>query len=346
MKISQNSTLSIYQSLRHSVSNLQYAFVDAQKEVSTGRVTDPGLALGGSNARRVSMVNDIERLHVITDTNNLAKARLEMSLTATGAINEVAQDLLSALSAGVNSSGNSQLTQRAGESALSAITSTLNTTLNGEAIFGGINSGQDPIADYANGGPKAAVDAAFLNNFGFTKDDPLAASITKTQMLDFLDNAAAPLFSGVGWTGTFSSASDDIIVARIGLNEHGDASVSANEQGFRNAMFAAVIATEFFSDGLSAQAKSAAAERALELVGSSSGQLANTQSRAGFLVNRIDSVTERMSVQLDELTAQSDTMVAVDPYEAATRLNSLITQIETSYTLTGRIQQLSLMRFL
>ena len=346
MKISQNSTQSIYNNLRYSMSNLQRNFVDAQREVASGRVTDPGLALGSLNGRRVSMVRDIERLNAIVDTNGLAKARLEMSLTAGGTINDIGQDLLSALSTGVNENGTSLLTQKAGQSAISTISGILNTTLNGEAIFGGINSGESPIADYETGGPKAAVDAAFFANFGFTKDDPLASSIDEAAMTDFFDNALAPLFSAAGWTSTFSSASDDTIDARIGLNETGEASVSANEEGFRNVFFASVIAAEFFSGALSGEAKSVAAERAIGLVGASSGQIADTQGRAGFLVNRIEKSNERMGVQIDELTAQSDQLVAVDPYEAATRLNSLITQIETSYTLTGRIQQLSLMRYL
>lgn len=346
MKISQNSTQSIYNNLRYSMSNLQREFIDAQRQVASGQVSDPGLALGNSNGRRISMVRDIDRLNAIVDTNGLAQARLEMSLTATGTINDIGQDLLSALSTGINENGTSLLTQKAGQSALSAISGILNTTLNGEAIFGGINSGETPLADYETGGPMAAVEAAFLSNFGFTKNDPLASSIDEAAMTDFVDNVMSPLFSETGWISTFSSASDEAIEARIGLSERGEASVSANEEGFRNAVFAAVIAAEFFSGALSGEAKSVAAEKAIGLVGSSSGQLADTQGRVGFLINRIEKSTNRMNIQIDELTTQSDELIAVDPYEAATRLNSLITQIETSYTLTGRIQQLSLMRYI
>jgi len=36
----------------------------------------------------------------------------------------------------------------------------------------------------------------------------------------------------------------------------------------------------------------------------------------------------------------------VDPYEASTRMNSLLAQVEASYTLTSRIQQMSLMNYL
>jgi flagellar hook-associated protein 3 FlgL len=40
------------------------------------------------------------------------------------------------------------------------------------------------------------------------------------------------------------------------------------------------------------------------------------------------------------------TTEGVDPYEAASRVQDLLSHIETSYALTARIQQLSLLRFL
>ena len=70
MKISQVSTQAMFDNLRHSMSNLQRDFTDAQKEVATGQVSDAGLSLGANNGRRFNMMNDINRLQVITDTNN------------------------------------------------------------------------------------------------------------------------------------------------------------------------------------------------------------------------------------------------------------------------------------
>ena len=156
----------------------------------------------------------------------------------------------------------------------------------------------------------------------------------------------APLFDGVAWNTNISSASDDEITVRIGLEETTTASVSANEKPFRDLMFATVIASEFFDGNIGEQGQSAAAKKALELVGASGSGFANMQGELGFQTNRIKQATDRINVQIDELTVHSDKLVEVDPYEAATRLNSLVTQIETSYTLTGRIQQLSLLNYL
>ena len=133
---------------------------------------------------------------------------------------------------------------------------------------------------------------------------------------------------------------------RVTIFGSGVGSISANESGFQNAMLAAVIAAEFVDANFNGEARSAAAHSALGVLGTSSGELAELQGRTGLLVNRISQSTDRMSVQMDELTLHSDELVNVDPYEAATRLSTLITQIETSYTLTGRLQQMSLMRFI
>lgn len=346
MKISQVSTQAMFDNLRHSMSNLQRDFVAAQKEVATGQVSDAGLSLGATNGRRFNMVADLNRLEVITASNSRTQARLDMSISATGSVNEAAQTLFSTLTASVGGTSTSHLTQAAGQSAVSSITGLMNASVNGEYIFGGINSGEAPIVDYETGGPKAAIDAAFLTHFGFASTDPGALSISAADMTNFIDTVLNPLIMGAGWTSTFSNASDDTITARINLTENSTGSVSGNEQGFQNAMFAAVIAAEFINDNFNAEAQSAAAQSALDHVGASTGELADLQGRTGLLVNRISESNERMAVQMDELTLHSDEMVAVDPYEAATRLNSLITQIETSYTLTGRIQQLSLMRYI
>jgi flagellar hook-associated protein 3 FlgL len=52
---------------------------------------------------------------------------------------------------------------------------------------------------------------------------------------------------------------------------------------------------------------------------------------------------ERNSARLAE-SIQS--LEGVDPYEAATRMNSLLTQLEASYAVTARISRLTLLSFI
>ena len=344
MKVSQNSTLAMHQALRQRMSGLQLGLVEAQKEVATGRVADAGLELGYYNGKRVSLLQDVERLNVIADTNAISKSRLDVTLNSTQAIKDLGGDLMSVLVANVGNSSTAHITTGAGRTVITALTNILNSTLDGDAIFGGINSSVPPIGDYDTGA-KAQFATAFQTHFGYTITDPAALAIDEAAMETFLDTVAAPLFDSANWNANISSASDTRITARIGMVETVDASVSANEEGFRTMMFAAVIATELFGDNFTSAAQSAASKKALSLVGTANSQIANLEGEIGFKQARIQQATDQLNLQVDELTKHADQLVEVDAYEAATRLNSLITQIETSYTLTGRIQQLSLMRY-
>ena len=53
-----------------------------------------------------------------------------------------------------------------------------------------------------------------------------------------------------------------------------------------------------------------------------------------------------MSLQMDVIAKHISALESVDPYEASTRVTTLLTQIETSYAMTARIQQLSLLDYL
>ena len=53
----------------------QSELTKAQKEVSTGRVADVGLALGARTGQSVSFERDLDRLKGIVDSNALVSAR-------------------------------------------------------------------------------------------------------------------------------------------------------------------------------------------------------------------------------------------------------------------------------
>lgn len=346
MKISQISTQTVFGNLRTSALRLQQELNQAQKEAVHGSAADTGLHLGTGSGQYVSLTTSIERLNRIVDTNDLARSRLDVTLQAIGTVSDNGQELLSALTVGMGQSSDNAIIAKAGEIALDSMAAAMNATYNGQYVFGGINSDQQVIADFETGGGKAALETAFQTHFGFPKTAPAAGFISTADMRTFIDTVVQPMFDGADWGTYFSNASDDVITARIGFEETIDSSISANETGFRNMFFAAAITTTFFEGAVGAAATSAVSERAIELVAGSSGNLAALQGRVGYITNRVQDSTDRISRQIDSFTLASNDMVAVDPYEAATRVNQLLTQIETSYTLTGRIQQLSLMRFI
>ncbi|MEN9894165.1 MAG: hypothetical protein RIR97_17, partial [Pseudomonadota bacterium] len=55
---------------------------------------------------------------------------------------------------------------------------------------------------------------------------------------------------------------------------------------------------------------------------------------------------ESLTAQINIVKTNLNDLQGVDPYEASTRVNTLLQQVETSYTLTAKIQKLSLVNFL
>ncbi|MCV0393766.1 MAG: flagellar hook-associated family protein [Rhizobiaceae bacterium] len=342
------SSASISDNLRLSLQKMQSELMKAEKEVSTGRLADPGVSLGALSSRSVTLSRDIARLETIVDSNTMISSRLSSTQDAIGQMSSLAESLLSTLTASASGNAQPNVLRQDGQSSLRTLTAILNSSLNGEYLFAGVNTDVQPIADYeAAGAPsKAAFDAAFMSHFGFDKNNPAAATITKADMTTFMDTVVEPMFMGADWTTDWSSATDQPITSRIAINESASTSVSANESGFRKLAMAATMIAEFFSGNIGQAAREAVIDKSVNLVGSSVADLADLAARTGIVEQRVKAASERLDMQIDIFTNGISDLEAVDPYEASTRISTLLGQIETSYTLTARIQQLSLVRYL
>ncbi|MET0575291.1 MAG: flagellar hook-associated family protein [Mesorhizobium sp.] len=348
MKASFVSSVSISNAMRYQVSRMQSELVKAQKETSSDRVADAGLSLGARTGQLVSVERDLERLDGIVKSNDLAKVRLSATQTSFGQLATTARTLLTTLMASSTGNPDSSVVLSDAKNALSAMTSVVNTTVNGQYIFAGINTDVKPLNDFnAPGSPsKAALDAAFQSYFGFTQTDAQAANITTAQMDSFLTTAIEPMFMGAGWKTSWSNASDQKIVSRIALNETAETSVSANNDGVRRLAMACATISGLFTAQMSADAKKAIIDRQVDQVGQAIGNISTEQALMGFTENRVKSATDRLTMQKDLLDRSVLDMVGIDPYEVANRITTLVGQIDKSYALTARIQQLSLLKYL
>ncbi|RWB01813.1 MAG: flagellar hook-associated family protein [Mesorhizobium sp.] len=342
------SSAAISNAMRSQQMRMQAELVKATKEASTGRVADVGLALGGRTAQSVTFSRDLDRLNVIIDSNGLVGARLSSTQTSLGQLSGAAQTFLSALTTASSSDSSNSLTRDSGKATIQQLTSILNTSVNGEYLFAGTNTDVKPINDFtAAGSPaKATFDTAFLTNFGFTQDDPAAANITAAQMDDFITNDVAPLFTGAGWQGDWSNATDQQIVSRIALNETTPTSTSANSDGIQKLAMAAAMVSSLMSSNISQAAKNTVVSRSTTLVGEALSGIGQLQSETGIVQKRVSDANDRMKTQVDLFERHILDLEAVDPAAAATRVADLTQHIETSFALTARLQQLSLLNYL
>ena len=350
MKTSFVSNLALQNAMRLTIGRGQNEIQKLNTEIVTGRYADIGVALGAKTSTSISLNGDIARLTGIQDSNALVTQRLSASQSALTLMSDSAQQMLEAFIA-VNGSDDVNrllIAQRDVESALGSFTVAGNTSANGEYLFSGINTNIEPLEDYfaAGSAPKAAFDATFLGHFGFAQDDPAAAGITVVQMDDFISNVLEPTFSGAQWNTDWSSASDTNVTSRILTNEVVESSTNSNSEGMRNFALAAVIGIELLNSPISAEVRTAVNASAIKYAGLAVTGIDNQRSELGVSQNRITKANTALESQLRIITLHLGDIEGVDPYEASTRMNSLLAQVETSYTLTARIQQMSLMNYL
>jgi len=347
LKTSSVSTAAISQALRYSLVRAQLDLTKAEKEVQTGRVADIGLALGTRTTMMVSFTRDMERMSGVADSNALVSARLSATQNSLSQISSAAQTFLAALTTTSSGSSLSDVTLSSAKTMLDQLTAIMNTSFNGEQLFAGVNTDVKPIEDYtATSTAKAAFDAAFLAHFGFAQNTPAADNISTTQMNAFLSTQVEPQFLGAGWQANWSNATDQPIVSRITLTETAETSVSANNDGIRSLFMAATTIRDLFDSDVGAGGRQAMIDWAVSVVGESIGKLGNLAATTGIAEKRVTDASDRLMVQVDLFERQIGNLVDVDPYEASTRVNDLLSHIETSYALTARIQQLSILNYI
>ncbi|MDQ0457005.1 flagellar hook-associated family protein [Rhizobium paknamense] len=355
MKTSNISSLTIQNAMRLTISDAQSQMVEAQKEVTTGQYADVGTAIGGQASSAINLNRDSLRLQSLMDTNSLVTQRLDSSQNALDQIASAAQTLQETFVALGNNTDATTLTtaKQTATSALDTFTDMANTSSNGEYLFSGINTDVQPLTSYtaldSNGdasAAKQAFDAAFQSRFGMSPSDDAVSTISADDITDFLENTLEPMYTGSDWQDNWSKATDDTMTSRISKSEVIQSSSSANADGFRYMALASVIGVELINANFSTEARTALTSKAIEYTGKAISGINDERTQLGLSQERVTNANDSLSAQKDIIETQLNDLVGVDAYEASTRLNNLQSLVETSYTLTSRLQKLSLVDYL
>jgi flagellar hook-associated protein 3 FlgL len=343
------SSQSLTSPMRQSILQMQSALAQAQTEVSTGTVADVGLSLGARTGYSLSLKSQTDQLSTYTATNAVATTRLSTTSSALDSMLSSAQGLSAALVSAQSAGGSTSTLQASATASLQSLISGLNTSVGGQAIFGGIKTDATPIADYfstTTSSAKQAVDGAFQQAFGTSQTSSGAASISGSDMQAFLSNQFAGLYSDSNYQSTWSSASSTTIQTAISPSQTTTTSVSANSSAFQKLTQAYTMLTEFTGSNLSADARAAVVSTASALVSSGIADLTNLQSGVGVAQSAITNANSVMSTQADVLKSNVSDLESVDTYALSSTVTTLQTQLEASYSLTSRLQQLSLVNYL
>lgn len=349
MKTTFLSTSSISAASRRSVAQTQAKLADAQKEVTTGRLADVGGTLGYKVGQSLSLRQDHARLQTIVDTNSVVSTRLSATQAGLKSLADDAQLFVGQLIAARNTDSGPTVVQAQAKAALNSFTNLMNTAIDGAHLFAGINADVKPITDYyqSPASPnRQAVANAFQATFGMAIGDPATQNISAADMQSFLDNQFADLFEDPAWTTNWSAASDQNVKNRISQSEMVETSTNANTDAIRKLAKAYAMVSDLGIESLNQAAYQSVVDTATKVAGEAVQDLANEQSRLGTSQERIKTANDRMSIQIDIMTNHINLLEGVDPYEASTRVSQLMTQVETAYAMTARIQNLSLLKYL
>jgi flagellar hook-associated protein 3 FlgL len=352
MKTTFISTSSINNATREARTDLQVKLAQGQKEATTGRLADVGLSLGYLTERTVSMRQDLDRLTTFKDTNTIASSRLELSQTTLEGIGDSAQEFLSTLVAARAAPSSSGVAVNDAKAKLTSFIASMNSAVNGAQLFSGINTDVKPINNYYSDPPSAgrdAISAVFETTFGtqISGGDPTTLSnISASDMQAFLDGEYADLFAPNAWKSTWSQASDQNIATRISTNERIETSANANADPFRNLASIYSMISDFPLDKLDEQTYQVVLDKAIAVVGQAIGDLTGLRAQLGTSQERIAAANDRMDLQKTILNEHVNFLEGVDPYEASANVNALLTQIQTAYALTARLQNLSLVKYI
>jgi flagellar hook-associated protein 3 FlgL len=341
------STNSIATTLRMSSMKSQVALAKATKEATTGRFADVGLTLGALAGRDVVLRAEMVDIDKLVDTNALVAGHLGVAQQRVGELIDTAEAFQKDLLAARNSAdGGAIIAQPAGVN-LQGLISTLNVTMDGQYLFGGINTAAAPMADFATGSAsKTAIDAAFVATFGFTQDSPLASNITAADMKSFLDTTLKAQLDDPAWGANWSDATDQTMRSRISTTQTIDSSVSANEPAFRKLAMVYTMLSDLGLQNLNQAAFQTVIDTAVVGLGNAISDLAGVGAKLGTAQQQVTNATSKLKVQSDLITQQITAMEEVDPMEADVRVTSLTNQIEKSQAITARIQKLDILNYL
>ena len=341
------STNSISTTLRISSMKSRAALAQATKEATTGRLADVGKSLGALAGRDVVLRAELVDIEKLVDTNALVSGHLDVAQQRVGVLIDTAEAFQKDMLAARNSANGGGIVAQPASANLQSLIATLNVTMDGQYLFGGINTGVAPVNGYAAGSPsKTAIDAAFVATFGFPQSSPLVSSITAPAMQNFLDTTLQTEFDDPAWGANWSTASDQVMRSRISTTQTIDTSVSANEPGFRKLAMAYTMLSDLGTSNLNQAAFQAVVDTALLGVGDAINDLAGLGARLGTAQSLTTNATSRLQVQGDLITQQVTAMEKVDPEEASVRVTNLENQLDMSLALTARIQKLSILNYL
>lgn len=335
MTMTSLGDLSTHFLLRRSNVALRTEATRLGQELSTGLTSAPLDHLRGD----VSMLADIERRMSVAvayrQATQEATVRAETMQTALGQVQELADDLLRPLLA-ASASGFAQAGNAASVQAMDTLdrmVAALNTQSAGRSLFAG-NATDQPALTSAS----AIMGALQTVTAGLTDPADIVAAVD-----GWFDDPIGG-FAATAYLG----GADPLAPIRVAEGEAITLDIRANRQEIRD-MLRPVALAALASDatlGLSPQGRSDLLTQAGQSMLAGQDGLSAIRGDLGLAQARLDQTTVRHASEQTGLQQARLSLLGVDPYETASRLEQVRFNLESLYTVTVRLSRLNLTEYM
>lgn len=320
--------------LRSRGSQLKQTISTLTQELSSGQTAEIGKRVGSD----FSYLGDIDRNLARLDGYDIATSEADMFTTAAqnslGRVHEITTRLSGAILGGAPSSIESVRSSLAAnaQGELESTISTMNASIAGRSLFGGIATDRAPLED-------ASVLLDELRNAfaGLTT----SADIDQAARDWFADPAGFETLMYMGDT-------EELAPIQLGAGEQISMSLKADDQVFRDMlrnMAVAALSTDP-TLGLSVDTQNELLRTSGEGLLSDQDQVVAIQSDLGAAQAHVEQANVRNATARSGLEQARNSLLEVDPFDTATRLEEVQFQLESLYAVTVRTSRLSLLSYL
>ncbi len=352
------STMQFNQFNRQFVSRATIELQRAGQEVATGRKADIFADLGPRAASTLTLRAREDDTQAYIKANGILENKLQAMMTSVDAVRDsvdsVFQNALINVARPVNGASALQMQARA---SLEVVIATMNISFDGDALFSGTASDRAPLTRWDAVNPDTGLSPEAVLQSIVTA--PPATAAEAQAMIDDIDAvfdsayAADPDadFEATFYNGTpaldSSGQPENRVSARIEAGLALDYGVQANDQSFRDMLKGlAMLAVTDVSKITDEAAYGTWMAKVTETLSSGSQAALNTSATIGFNQQVVDTAQKRLNALSLVQQMQISNYESVDPYEAVTRMTNLETQLQASYAVSARLNQLSFLNYL
>ncbi|SFP65725.1 flagellin N-terminal helical domain-containing protein [Tranquillimonas alkanivorans] len=345
-------------SQRRTVAELNGELTRAAEEVSTGLKADVYRALGRRSAESLSLHDGIRRTEDFVTSNTLLSGRLDIAASALKSVRETGQEVLDLAASNRSAPSHTATTlQSTARAALEALQPQLNASYNRTSLFAGTATAGAPVQPWSEVNPGTGLSPQEVLEGvvggGFADAADAAAKAAEVAALFDGSNADRPErnFKATFYNGTPQAQADGTPSprqsARVAEDETLEYGVQANDPAFRDllrglSMMAAVDVSRIEDPN----AYAAWMEEAFDALQSGTQGVLEAETRLGAQQARLERTLTGQQDRMALYNSQVLELEGVDPYEAASRMSELQTQLEASYAVTARLSKLSFLNFM